>query len=44
VHPLITHVAVEPLAPLPVMFAGPTPSFEELRQIALSGVPGTVDA
>ncbi len=44
VHPLITHVAVEPLAPLPVMSSGPAPPFDEVRAIALSGVPGTADA
>jgi FlaA1/EpsC-like NDP-sugar epimerase len=44
VHPLITHVAVDPLAPLPVMLSGPIPTFEEVRAIALSGLPGRVDA
>ncbi len=44
VHPLITHVAVEPLAPLPVMLAGPIPTFDQMRAIALSGVSGTVHA
>ena len=44
VHPLITHVAVDPLAPLPVMLSGPIPTFEEVRAIALSDVPGRVDA
>jgi dTDP-glucose 4,6-dehydratase len=44
VHPLITHVAVEPLAPMPVMLGGPVPTFDEVRGIALSGVSGTVDA
>ena len=44
VHPLITHVAVDPLAPLPVMLSGPIPTFEEMRAIALSDVPGRVDA
>jgi FlaA1/EpsC-like NDP-sugar epimerase len=43
VHPLIMHVPVEPLAPLPVMLGGPIPTFDEVREIALSGVPGTVD-
>jgi FlaA1/EpsC-like NDP-sugar epimerase len=44
VHPLITHVAVDPLAPLPVMLSGPIPTFDEVRAIALSGLPGRVDA
>ena len=44
VHPLITHVAVEPLAPRPVMLGGPVPTLDEVREIALSGVAGTVDA
>ena len=44
VHPLITHVAVEPLAPVPVMFGGPVPTFDEVCDIARSGVSGVVEA
>ncbi len=44
VHPLITHVAVDPLAPSPVMLSGPIPTFDEMRAIAMADVPGTVDA
>jgi dTDP-glucose 4,6-dehydratase len=43
IHPLITHVAVEPLAPSPIMFGGPIPTFDEVCDIAVSGVAGTVD-
>jgi FlaA1/EpsC-like NDP-sugar epimerase len=42
VHEQITHVPVEPLAPLPVMTSGPVPTFDEMRSIALSGLPATV--
>ena len=34
VHDLITHVAVDPLAPLPSMCGGPIPTFDEMQAIA----------
>ncbi len=43
VHPLITHVAVEPLAPAAVMLEGRIPTFAEMRAIGSAGVAGTVD-
>ncbi len=44
VHELITHVHVPPLAPGAAGIGHIPPSYDELRHIATSGLPGTVDA
>ena len=43
VHPLITHVDVEPLDPSAVVLEGRIPTLEEMGSIASAGVAGTVD-
>lgn len=44
IHKLITHVSVNPLAPIDSMTAGPIPSFDEMTSIAMSAEPVPFDA
>ena len=44
IHKLITHVSVDPLAPIDSMTAGPIPSFDEMTSIAMSAQPAPFGA
>jgi FlaA1/EpsC-like NDP-sugar epimerase len=37
IHKMITHVSVDPLAPIALMSGGPAPTVDEMREIALFG-------